>query len=65
MHATGGLAERSDRLIATLVAAFITGLGASRWVLIGTLFVVSLAAAITIGQRARAVWVQGAQSVTL
>jgi CDP-diacylglycerol--glycerol-3-phosphate 3-phosphatidyltransferase len=64
MHAAGGIAERSDRLIATLLAAFVTGLGASRWVLIGTLLVLSLAAAITIAQRARAVWVQGAQSVT-
>jgi CDP-diacylglycerol--glycerol-3-phosphate 3-phosphatidyltransferase len=62
MSAAGGIAERSDRLIVTLVAALITGLGASRWVLIGTLYALSLAASITVVQRARAVWLQGADS---
>jgi CDP-diacylglycerol--glycerol-3-phosphate 3-phosphatidyltransferase len=60
MNATVGIAERSDRLILSLVATFVTGVGASRWVLIGALAVLSVAAAITVGQRARAVWLQGA-----
>ncbi|MDR1294568.1 MAG: CDP-alcohol phosphatidyltransferase family protein [Bifidobacteriaceae bacterium] len=62
MTAAGGIAERSDRLIVTLVAAFITGIGASRWVLVVALAVLSVAAAITVMQRARAVWIQGAES---
>jgi CDP-diacylglycerol--glycerol-3-phosphate 3-phosphatidyltransferase len=62
MKASGGIAERSDRLILTLLAAGITGFGASKWVLIVALMVVSLAAAFTVIQRARAVWLQGAQS---
>jgi CDP-diacylglycerol--glycerol-3-phosphate 3-phosphatidyltransferase len=63
MSASGGIAERSDRLIATLLAAFATGVGASRWVLIGELAVLSVAAAITVVQRAYAVWSQGAEAV--
>jgi CDP-diacylglycerol--glycerol-3-phosphate 3-phosphatidyltransferase len=62
MSASGGIAERSDRLIVTLAATLATGLGASRWVLIGALFLLSGAAAITVVQRARAVWVQGAEA---
>jgi CDP-diacylglycerol--glycerol-3-phosphate 3-phosphatidyltransferase len=62
MSASGGIAERSDRLILTLLATFATGVGASRWVLIGALGALSVAAAITVVQRARAVWVQGAES---
>ncbi|MCL2788291.1 MAG: CDP-alcohol phosphatidyltransferase family protein [Micrococcales bacterium] len=59
LKASGGIAERSDRLLVSLVAAFLTGLGLSRWFLVGAMMLISAMAAITIVQRARAVWVQG------
>jgi CDP-diacylglycerol--glycerol-3-phosphate 3-phosphatidyltransferase len=62
LWATLGIAERSDRLIVCLGAAFVSGVGASLWVLKGALIVLSLAALVTVLQRARAVWVQGAST---
>jgi CDP-diacylglycerol--glycerol-3-phosphate 3-phosphatidyltransferase len=62
MHAEGGIAERSDRLIFTLLATFAAGVGAGRWVLVGALLVLSVAAAITVVQRMYAVWAQGADA---
>jgi CDP-diacylglycerol--glycerol-3-phosphate 3-phosphatidyltransferase len=59
LHATVGIAERSDRLILALVPTFITGVGASRWVLIGAMMLISLLSTITIIQRAHTVWAQG------
>lgn len=46
-----GIAERTDRLIVTLVAAFIVGLGAPVWVLTLGLVWVALASLITVIQR--------------
>ena len=59
LHATVGIAERSDRLILALVPTFITGIGANRWVLIGAMMLISLLSTITIIQRAHTVWAQG------
>jgi CDP-diacylglycerol--glycerol-3-phosphate 3-phosphatidyltransferase len=56
--ASVGIAERSDRLIATLVAAFLTGVGLPWWVLAGGLGLVALGSLITVGQRLAAVWRQ-------
>jgi CDP-diacylglycerol--glycerol-3-phosphate 3-phosphatidyltransferase len=53
-----GIAERSDRLIVALVAAFATGVGAPWWVLAGALGLLGLASAVTVGQRAHTVLVQ-------
>lgn len=56
ISASVGIAERADRLIATLVPAFLVGLGAPLWVLIVGLGYAVIASAITILQRMRAVW---------
>jgi len=55
-----GIAERSDRLLVALVAAFVTGVGAPRLVLTISLALLALASAITVGQRAYAVHRQSA-----
>ncbi|HLS13347.1 MAG TPA: CDP-alcohol phosphatidyltransferase family protein [Beutenbergiaceae bacterium] len=53
--ASVGVAERADRLILTLVATLIVGLGAPAWILVIALGVLALASAITVGQRIGAV----------
>ncbi|MCL1897860.1 MAG: CDP-alcohol phosphatidyltransferase family protein [Micrococcales bacterium] len=50
--ATVGIAERGDRLLVALVAAFAVGLGAPRLVLTIGLAVLALASAVTVCQRA-------------
>jgi CDP-diacylglycerol--glycerol-3-phosphate 3-phosphatidyltransferase len=60
-NATVGLAERSDRLLVALVAAFATGVGAPRVVLVAALGLLAVASAITVGQRAAAVYRQAKQ----
>jgi CDP-diacylglycerol--glycerol-3-phosphate 3-phosphatidyltransferase len=51
-QAAVGIAERSDRLVVTLVAAFATGLGLPWQVLAGALGLVAAGALVTVGQRA-------------
>jgi CDP-diacylglycerol--glycerol-3-phosphate 3-phosphatidyltransferase len=53
-----GIAERSDRLIVALVFAFAVGVGAPRIVLTIALAVIAAASAVTVAQRAHAVWTQ-------
>jgi CDP-diacylglycerol--glycerol-3-phosphate 3-phosphatidyltransferase len=55
VEASGGIAERSDRLIIGLTATGIVGLGAPLGILTWTLFVLAALAAITVGQRTMAV----------
>jgi CDP-diacylglycerol--glycerol-3-phosphate 3-phosphatidyltransferase len=59
MEAKTGIAERSDRLIVTLLTAFLTGVGLTRWVVIVGLAVVAVGSAITVCQRVYAAWTQG------
>ncbi|MDR0625960.1 MAG: CDP-alcohol phosphatidyltransferase family protein [Bifidobacteriaceae bacterium] len=56
--ASVGIAERTDRLIVALVAAFLTGVGLSWWVVAGALGLLAVASLVTIGQRAAAVYQQ-------
>ena len=49
--ASVGIAERTDRLVVALVAAFAVGLGAPQWVLSAALGYVALASFITVVQR--------------
>lgn len=53
--ASVGIAERTDRLVVTLVATFAVGLGAPQWVLSAALGYVALASFITVLQRIVAV----------
>lgn len=53
-----GIAERSDRLLISLLAALLVGLGLPEWILVGALAYLALAAAITVGQRIWAVRTQ-------
>ncbi|MDR3360427.1 MAG: CDP-alcohol phosphatidyltransferase family protein [Bifidobacteriaceae bacterium] len=53
--ASVGIAERSDRLIVTLIAAFLTGVGLPWWVLAAGLGLVAAGALATVAQRAAAV----------
>src|SRR5690625_818967 len=46
VNAAVGIAERADRLAIVLLALFITGLGASQWILVGVLGVLSLLSTI-------------------
>ncbi|MDR2564992.1 MAG: CDP-alcohol phosphatidyltransferase family protein [Bifidobacteriaceae bacterium] len=57
-QATVGIAERADRLIVALVAAFLTGLGLSPLVLVVALGVLAAASLVTVGQRSWAVYTQ-------
>ncbi len=57
-----GIAERSDRLLISLVAAFAVGLGLPAWVLVVALAYLAVAAAITVGQRIWAVYSQTTNS---
>ncbi len=51
VDATVGIAERSDRLVIGLTATAAVGLGAPVWVLTVVLWLLAIAAAITVGQR--------------
>jgi len=62
--ASVGIAERSDRLAVALLAAFVTGVGAPRWVLTLGLTLLALASAITVGQRAFTVHRQSTQATS-
>ena len=52
-----GFAERGERLLIVLVAAFVTGLGVS-WLLAVALWFLVAATTITVGQRVRCVYRQ-------
>ncbi|HLS49019.1 MAG TPA: CDP-alcohol phosphatidyltransferase family protein [Actinomycetaceae bacterium] len=58
MSASGGIAERADRLALAGVVTFATGLGAPVWVLGAGLVVLALASVWTIGQRMARVYRQ-------
>ncbi len=55
MTASGGIAERADRLVAVLVATAAVGVGLPRLVLTLVLGLLAVASAITVGQRMAAV----------
>ncbi|QCB93680.1 phosphatidylinositol phosphate synthase [Cellulomonas shaoxiangyii] len=55
MTASGGIAERADRLFAVLVAALVVGLGAPTAVMTVVLALLALASAVTVAQRVAAV----------
>ncbi len=55
LSASGGIAERADRLVVALVAVFAVGLGAPVGVLVGALGLLGLASLWTVGQRMVAV----------
>lgn len=55
LTASGGIAERADRLVVVLVAILVVGLGAPLWVLAGALGLLSAASLFTVGQRFAAV----------
>ncbi|WP_061962195.1 phosphatidylinositol phosphate synthase [Demequina flava] len=55
IDAKGGIAERSDRLFLGLLATGLVGLGLPLWILTGTLYILAVLAAITVGQRTMAV----------
>ncbi|MBD3688744.1 CDP-alcohol phosphatidyltransferase family protein [Nanchangia anserum] len=49
--ASVGIAERTDRLVISLVLAFVTGIGLSEWFLAAGLLIVAGASTITVVQR--------------
>ena len=55
MTASGGLAERADRVLVVLVAVLAHGLGAPAAVLVAVLWLLALASAWTVAQRMRSV----------
>lgn len=61
MTASGGIAERADRLALVLVATFAVGVGAPTVVLTVVLGLLALASAVTIVQRMSKVYRQAAQ----
>ena len=61
MTASGGIAERADRLALVLVATFAVGVGAPTVVLTVVLALLALASAVTIVQRMSKVYRQAAQ----
>ena len=61
MTASGGIAERADRLALVLVATFAVGVGAPTVVLTVVLGLLTLASAVTIVQRMSKVYRQAAQ----
>lgn len=61
MTASGGIAERADRLALVLVATFAVGVGAPTVVLTVVLGLLALASAVTIVQRMTKVYRQAAQ----
>nr|WP_206515541.1 CDP-alcohol phosphatidyltransferase family protein [Georgenia faecalis] len=58
MSATGGIAERADRLFVVLAAVLAVGLGLPAWVLTVALGLLALASLWTVGQRMAAVYRQ-------
>lgn len=58
LTASGGLAERTDRLVVALVGCLLVGLGLPTWVLTAALGWVAIASLITVGQRIAAVYRQ-------
>ncbi len=61
MSASGGIAERADRLIIVLIAVLAVGLGAPTAVMTVILGLLALASAVTVGQRSAAVHRQAQQ----
>ncbi|MFC7402496.1 phosphatidylinositol phosphate synthase [Citricoccus sp. GCM10030269] len=59
--ANTGIAERAERLVATLVFAGLTGLGLHPWALTVVLILLALASAVTVGQRMVMVYRQARQ----
>lgn len=55
LTASGGIAERADRLVVVLVAILVVGLGAPVWVLGAALGLLAAASLFTVGQRFAAV----------
>ncbi|MEE6281125.1 CDP-alcohol phosphatidyltransferase family protein [Georgenia sp. MJ170] len=55
LTASGGIAERADRLVVVLVAVLVVGLGAPVWVLVVALGLLAAASLFTVGQRIAAV----------
>ncbi len=55
MTASGGIAERADRILVVLVAVFLHGVGLPAWVLVGALVLLAAASAWTAVQRMVAV----------
>lgn len=53
-----GIAERSERLVVTLVATGLVGLGLPEWVLLIVLVLLALASVVTVAQRVLAVRAQ-------
>lgn len=51
IDAKGGIAERSDRLVIGLLATALVGLGLPLWVLTWVLYLLAVAAAVTVVQR--------------
>jgi CDP-diacylglycerol---glycerol-3-phosphate 3-phosphatidyltransferase len=62
MTASVGIAERTDRLVVTLVAALAVGLGAPVVVITGALALLAVASAITVVQRMATVYRQATQA---
>lgn len=58
MTANVGIAERGERLVLSLVATALVGLGVSIVVLVSMLILLALASAITVGQRMATVYAQ-------
>ncbi len=58
MTASGGIAERADRLAVVLVATFAVGIGAPTVLLTVVLALLAVASAVTVGQRSITVWRQ-------
>lgn len=63
MRADGGIAERTDRLVAVLLATGVVGLGAPVPLLTVVLGLLAVASAVTVGQRVRAVRRQATAAV--
>lgn len=60
LTAAVGIAERTDRLIVSLLGCLLVGLGLPAWVLTAALGYVAVASLITVVQRMRTVYVQAA-----
>lgn len=58
MTAAVGIAERADRLVIILVAAFLTGLGVSQWLLVVAVWYLAIAGFVTVIQRMATVYKQ-------
>ena len=56
--ASVGLAERTDRLVLTLVVCFWVGVGLTAWVLVAALGLLAIASLFTVWQRIQAVYHQ-------